>query len=146
MRYLKTYHKLFESSADKFTEDFINNIKDICLDLTDIYYQVDVKVGTYSLMSGPEQAFNRLRPGDKVHVDSLNINIVTESPYKGFNHHIMISTLERIKSFSSDFNFLVDVYVKADDEFISVDDAMSLCKDDVRFPMSDYTDITIIIY
>jgi hypothetical protein len=62
MRYLKTYHKLFESSIDKFTEDFINNIKDICLDLTDIYYQVDVKVGTYSLMSGPEQAFNRLRP------------------------------------------------------------------------------------
>ena len=150
MRYLKTYHKLFESSIDKFTEDFINNIKDICLDLTDVYYQVDVKVGTYSLMSGPEQAFNRLRPGDKVHVDSLNINIVTESPYKGFNQHIMISTLEKIKSFSSDFNFLVDVYVGvddyADDEFISADDAMSLCKDDARFPMSDYTDITIIIY
>ena len=101
-------------------------------------------------MSGPEQAFNRLRPGDKVHVDSLNINIVTESPYKGFNQHIMISTLEKIKSFSSDFNFLVDVYVGvddyADDEFISADDAMSLCKDDARFPMSDYTDITIIIY
>lgn len=145
MKYLKIYEE-FESSADKFTEDFIDNIKDICLDLTDIYYQVDVKVGTYSLMSGPEQAFNRLRPGDKVLVDSLNIFILTESPYKGFNHNIMISTLERIKSFSSDFNFLVDVYVTADDEFISVDDAMSLCKDDVRFPMSDYTDIMIIIY
>jgi hypothetical protein len=147
MRYLRKFN---ESVDDKFSDDFINTIKDICLDLTDIYYKITVRNSTYSLMSGPEQAFNTLRPGDKVIVDSLKIDVSTNSDEVGFDSDILRSTLERVKSFSSEFNFLVDVYVGvddyADDEFISADDAMSLCKDDARFPMSDYTDITIIIY
>ena len=143
MKYLRKFN---ESVDDKFSDDFINTIKDICLDLTDIYYKVEVRNSAYSLMSGSEQAFNTLRPGDKVIVDSLKIDVLTNSDEVGFDSDILRSTLERVKSFSSEFNFLVDVYVLGDDEFISVDDAISLCSDDARFTISDYNEITIIIY
>ena len=143
---MKHLRKFNESIDDKFSDDFINDIKDICLDLTDIYYKVTVRKSNYSLTSGPEQAFNRLRPGDKVVVDSLKIDVLTNSTYTGFDSDILKSTLERLKMFSSEFNFLVDVDVPADDEIISVDDAISLCRDDARFPISDYNELTIIIY
>lgn len=143
MKYLRKFN---ESNDGKFSDDFINNIKDICLDLSDIYYEISVKVSDYSLMSGPEQSFNRLKPGDKVMVEALKVNVISDSEYKGFDIDVLSSTLERVKTFSSEFDFLVDVYVLGDDEFISVDDAISLCSKDVRFPMSEYNDITIIIY
>jgi len=145
MKYLRKFN---ESNDGKFTDDFINNIKDICLDLSDIYYEISVEVSNYSLMSGTEQSFNRLKPGDKVMVEALKVNVITDSEYNGFNIDVLSSTLERVKTFSSEFDFLVDVYIFADDEFISVDDAIYLCRKDIRltFPMSDYNDITIIIY
>jgi hypothetical protein len=81
-------------------------------------------------------------------VEALKVNVITDSEYNGFNIDVLSSTLERVKTFSSEFDFLVDVYIFADDEFISVDDAIYLCRKDIRltFPMSDYNDITIIIY
>ena len=143
MKYLRKFN---ESIDGKFSDNFINDIKDICLDLSDIYYDISIRVGDYSLMSGPEQSFNRLKPGDKVMVESLKVNVMSDSGYNGFDIDILRSTLERVKEFSSEFDFLVDVYVLGDDEFVSVDDAISLCSKDIRFPMSDYNDITIIIY
>ena len=144
MKHLKTY-KIFES-VDKFSTDFVNLIKDICLDLTDIDYKVEVSTGKHSQMS-TDQGFNRLKGGDKIHTDALKINVDTNREYdNGFDTTILQSTLYRIKDMSSEFNFLVDVYVLADDEFISVDDAIDLCLDTSRFPLSDYSDITIIIY
>jgi hypothetical protein len=142
MRYLKTY-KIFES-VDKFENDFVSLIKNILSDLTDIDYNVHTSTGKHSQMS-TEQSFNRFKRGSLM-ADALKIRVYTDSI--GFNVDVLKPVLEDIKNISTDFNFLVDIYIPEDDEYVSVDDAIDLCSETIGklYTIGEYDDITIIIH
>jgi|688.fasta_scaffold475911_2 hypothetical protein len=142
MRYLKTY-KIFES-VDKFENDFVSLIKNILSDLTDIDYNVHISTGKHSQMS-TEQSFNRFKRGS-VMADALKIRVYTDSI--GFNVDVLKPVLEDIKNISTDFNFLVDIYIPEDDEYVSVDDAIDLCSETIGklYTIGEYDDMTIIIH
>lgn len=109
MRHLKTY-KIFESTG-KFSQDFINIIKDICLELKDVDYTVDISERGYNLVSGTDRGLNRLNPGDKVFTDCLEVRVRS---IDDINTDILYPVIDLIKNVSEDFNFLVDIYIPYD--------------------------------
>lgn len=116
--YLKTY-KIFESIGNKFSDEFINFVKDTCLDLTDINYKVNISEKTHSLVRGTDRGFNRLKPGDKVSTGSLQIEVINEDG--GFNA-VIYPVIELIQSFSSEYNFFVDIYIPYHHKYVESED------------------------
>ena len=112
MKHLKTY-KLFESN-DKLSQDFINIIKDICLDLTDIEYTVNI------------QSSNRRY--------LLEIEIEADSK---FDNEVLKSVFKNIRDVVSEYDLSVEVYIPYSDSWLSINYAIS------SFDFSDYKDITL---
>ena len=113
MKHLKKY-KIFESTS-KFSDEFINIIRDICLELKDSDYTVDISESMYNLINGSDRAFNSLNKGDKVLTDCLEIKVKSPDLVGGrwleINTDILYPIIETIIDVSSDFNFLVDIYI-----------------------------------
>lgn len=120
MKHLKTY-KIFESNDNKFTDEFINIIKDICLDLTDIEYTVDYKT-VVNHIGSPRYLTSR-------YLLEVEINSEYETEV-GFDVDILRDILTNIKDVVSEYGFSVEVYVPANDEYLTIDEAISFCSSD----------------
>lgn len=151
MRYIKK----FNESVAKFSDDFISNVEDICLELTDDDCEIVSFFRGYYLLGKTEQAYNRLTDSSK----ATGTNVTTESfricvnskhcQWNKFNITILESTLTRLEELSSNFDFLVDVYIDYMDRYYEVVDIIDLYQDKKKWDRLERmlgTEITIIIY
>ena len=109
MRYLKTY-KLFESY---FKSDFIDDIKDLTLDLSDEGFEVYVHEVDYT-------------PTDKS--GSIKAIAVDLKPSNMFSWSDIKDSVERIEEYCwrKDEGYEIDVEVVSDDEFIDLNQFISI--------------------
>ena len=113
MRFLKSY-SLFESVSvereyyyPRFTEEFISNIKDYVLELSDKDYEINIHEVLY------------FRWQDDKRYESISIDI--DGELVKFNDELKQALLT-IKSYSEDSNFKVDIEITHEDEYITLEE------------------------
>jgi len=113
MRFLKSYN-LFESVLvereyyyPRFTEEFISNIKDYVLELSDKDYKINIHEVLY------------FRWQDDKRYESISIDI--DGELVKFNDELK-QVLLTIKSYSEDSNFKVDIEITHEDEYITLEE------------------------
>jgi hypothetical protein len=113
MRFLKSYN-LFESVLvereyyyPRFTEEFISNIKDYVLELSDKDYKINIHEVLY------------FRWQDDKRYESISIGI--DGELVKFNDELK-QVLLTIKSYSEDSNFKVDIEITHEDEYITLEE------------------------
>lgn len=113
MRFLKSYN-FFESVLvereyyyPRFTEEFISNIKDYVLELSDKDYKINIHEVLY------------FRWQDDKRYESISIDI--DGELVKFNDELK-QVLLTIKSYSEDSNFKVDIEITHEDEYITLEE------------------------
>ena len=111
--HLKSYN-LFESVLvereyyyPRFTEEFISNIKDYVLELSDKDYKINIHEVLY------------FRWQDDKRYESISIDI--DGELVKFNDELK-QVLLTIKSYSEDSNFKVDIEITHEDEYITLEE------------------------
>ena len=135
MRYLKPY-TLFESVSvereyyyPRFTEEFISNIKDYVLELSDEDYEINIHEVLYQ------------RWQDDKRYESISIDV--DGAFTGdtifFNDELK-QTLLTIDSYVKDSNFNVDIEITHEDEYITLKEFIE------RYEGEEFGQISIIIW
>jgi len=92
----------------KFTEEFVNNIKDMSLELSDSGCSINIV----------EVRYNRWQ--DDKRYDSLSIDIDSEGDF--IDYDILEQTISSIKSIADEQNMNVDIEIVSEDEYITSDE------------------------
>ena len=135
MRYLKPY-TLFESVSvervyyyPRFTEEFISNIKDYVLELSDEDYEINIHEVLYQ------------RWQDDKRYESISIDV--DGAFTGdtifFNDELKQALLT-IDSYVKDSNFNVDIEITHEDEYITLKEFIE------RYEGEEFGQISIIIW
>lgn len=131
MRYLKPY-KLFESISvereyyyPRFTEEFISNIKDYVLELSDEDYEINIHEVLYQ------------RWQDDKRYESISIDV--DGNPVSFDDELKQALLT-IESYAKDSDFNVDIEITHEDEYITLKEFLE------KYEGEEFGQISIIIW
>lgn len=95
-----------------FSEDFIQNISNLCLELDDLGYIVNIRFPQYH-----KEGSNEILP-------CLCVDIDSQAGYF-INNEVLEMTVKEIQNYVSDFDLSVDVELGSDDQFVTADEFIS---------------------
>lgn len=131
MRHLKPYN-LFESISvereyyyPRFTEEFISNIKDYVLELSDKDYDINIHEVLYD------------RWQDDKRYESISIDV--DGNPVSFNDELKQALLT-IESYCKDLNFNVDIEITHEDEYITLKEFIE------KYEGEEFGQISVIIW
>jgi hypothetical protein len=124
--------KLFESKDNDFPSSFIDDVKDVSLELIDIDLEVDYNFVDYY------KTDSLGRPSGKF-IKSFAIDIKDVSS-RFFRWSEIKETVLRIQDISSRLGFKIDIEVPSDDDYLELNDFISI------YSGEELYDISIIIY
>jgi hypothetical protein len=124
--------KLFESKDNDFPSSFIDDVKDVSLELTDIDLEVEYNFVDYY------KTDSLGRPSSKF-IKSFIIDIKDVSS-RFFRWSEIKETVLRIQDISSRLGFKIDIEVPSDDDYLELNDFISI------YSGEELYDISIIIY
>lgn len=144
MRYLKTFEDInvnkgnlqrlknnFEKSdkdiTQTFDDNFIQTISDMCLELDDLGYQVEIKFPQYH-----KEGSTEIFPCCCIDIDSQSGHFL--------DNVALEMTIKEIQSYVSDFGLSVDIELGSDDQFVTADEFIT------RYNVEELDLVSIIIY
>lgn len=131
MKHLNSF-KLFESEDSSFPSSFIDDIKDISLEFIDDSFKVKYNFVDYyktDSLGTPSSGFIRAFAID-----------LKDSSNRFFRWYEIKETVLRIEDVSSRLGFKIDIEVPADDDYLPLEDFISI------YSGEELYDISIIIY
>lgn len=147
MKYLKSY-KLFEDISidldisdfyqlnrvgkkrikERFNTEFINTLRDFCLDLNDSDHDIKIHLAQYA---------KNENDGKLIYCCCVDITSAEYNDYIDWDKLEIV--IQEIQSYVSDFGFEVDIEIVNDNEFESADDFLTS-------GIEEYSAICILIY
>lgn len=150
MRYLKTFEDInidrgnlqrlknnFENSdkdiTQTFDDNFIQTISDMCLELDDLGYQVNINFPQYHKEGGQDKFFaTEILPSCCIDIDSQSGHFL--------DNVALEMTIKEIQSYVSDFGLSVDIELGSDDQFVTADEFIN------QYNVEELDVISILIY
>lgn len=124
--------KLFESKDNDFPSSFVDDVKDVSLELTDIDLEVEYNFVDY-------YKTDSLGRPCGIFIKSFAIDIKDVSS-RFFRWSEIKETVLRIQDISSRLGFKIDIEVPSDDDYLELQDFISV------YSGEELYDISIIIY
>lgn len=131
MKHLNSF-KLFESEDSSFPSSFIDEVKDISLEFTDIDLEVNYNFVDYY------KTDSLGRPSSKF-IRAFAIDI-KDSSSRFFRWNEIKETVLRIEDISNRLGFKIDIEIPTDDDYLQLEDFISV------YSGEELYDISIIIY
>ena len=116
-----------EDITQTFDDNFIQTISDMCLELDDLGYQVEIKFPQYK-----KEGVDKILPSCCIDIDSQSGHFL--------DNKALEMTIKEIQSYVSDFDLSVDIEITSDDQFVTADEFIN------QYNVEELSAISILIY